>query len=47
MSTKNLTNQEAIEKIKELSEKAKICMFCTELDRFTKQFQTYGFAGNR
>lgn len=33
MSTENLTNQEAIKKIKELSEKARICMFCTELDR--------------
>lgn len=33
MSTKNLTNLEAIKKIQELSEKARICMFCTELDR--------------
>ena len=33
MSTQDLTNKEAIEKIKELSEKARICMFCTELDR--------------
>lgn len=33
MSTQDLTSQEAIEKIKELSEKARICMFCTELDR--------------
>ncbi len=33
MSTQNLTHLEAIKKIKELSEKAKICMFCTELDR--------------
>ena len=33
MSTQDLTSQEAIKKIKELSEKAKICMFCTELDR--------------
>ena len=33
MSTENLTNQEAEKKIKELSEKARICMFCTELDR--------------
>lgn len=33
MSTQHLTNQEAIKKIKELSEKAKICMFCTELDK--------------
>lgn len=33
MSTENLTNQEAVKKIKELSEKARICMFCTELDR--------------
>jgi len=31
MSTENLTNTEAIKKIKELSENAKICMFCTEL----------------
>ena len=33
MSTQDLTSQEAIKKIKELSEKARICMFCTELDR--------------
>lgn len=33
MSTQHLTNEEAIKKIKELSEKAKICMFCTELDK--------------
>ncbi|WP_326983532.1 pyridoxamine 5'-phosphate oxidase family protein [Chryseobacterium sp. MYb264] len=32
MSTENLNHVEAIQKIKELSEKAKICMFCTELD---------------
>lgn len=32
MSTQNLTHLEAIKKIKELSEKARICMFCTELD---------------
>ncbi|MEN4760485.1 MULTISPECIES: pyridoxamine 5'-phosphate oxidase family protein [unclassified Chryseobacterium] len=32
MSTENLNHIEAIQKIKELSEKAKICMFCTELD---------------
>ncbi|SIT23162.1 General stress protein 26 [Chryseobacterium ureilyticum] len=32
MSTQNLTHLEAIRKIKELSEKAKICMFCTELE---------------
>jgi general stress protein 26 len=31
MSTENLTHLEAIKKIKELSESAKICMFCTEL----------------
>ncbi|KMQ68317.1 general stress protein [Chryseobacterium sp. FH2] len=31
MSTQNLTHQEAIKKIKELSESARICMFCTEL----------------
>lgn len=31
MSTKNLTHLEAIKKIQELSEKARICMFCTEL----------------
>ncbi|WP_027379345.1 pyridoxamine 5'-phosphate oxidase family protein [Chryseobacterium daeguense] len=32
MSTENLTQQDAIKKIKELSESAKICMFCTELE---------------
>jgi len=32
MSTENLNHKEAIQKIKELSESAKICMFCTELD---------------
>ncbi|MDQ1096257.1 MULTISPECIES: pyridoxamine 5'-phosphate oxidase family protein [Chryseobacterium] len=33
MSTENLTHADAIKKIKELSENAKICMFCTELDK--------------
>ncbi|UOE39352.1 pyridoxamine 5'-phosphate oxidase family protein [Chryseobacterium oryzae] len=32
MSTENLNSREAVKKIKELSEKAKFCMFCTELD---------------
>lgn len=32
MSTENLSQKEAIEKIKELSEKAKFCMFCTNLE---------------
>lgn len=32
MSTKNLNQEEAAKKLKELSEKARICMFCTELD---------------
>ncbi|WP_312089550.1 pyridoxamine 5'-phosphate oxidase family protein [Chryseobacterium sp.] len=32
MSTENLNSREAAKKIKELSEKAKFCMFCTELD---------------
>ncbi|AZA76547.1 general stress protein [Chryseobacterium sp. G0186] len=32
MSTQNLTHLEAIKKIKELSENARICMFCTELE---------------
>ena len=32
MSTENLNSIEAVKKIKELSEKAKFCMFCTELD---------------
>lgn len=32
MSTENLTRQDAVEKLKELSEKARICMFCTQLD---------------
>ncbi len=31
MSTENLSLQEAVKKLKELSEKARICMFCTEL----------------
>lgn len=33
MSTENLTQQKAIEKLKELSESARICMFCTELEQ--------------
>lgn len=33
MSTENLTHQDAIKKIKDLSESAKVCMFCTELDK--------------
>lgn len=33
MSTENLTHTEAVKKIKELSESARICMFCTELDK--------------
>ena len=32
MSTENLTNIDAIKKIKELSEEARICMFCTDLE---------------
>ncbi len=32
MSKENLTSEEAIKKLKELSEDAKFCMFCTELD---------------
>lgn len=32
MSTENLSHVEAIKKIKELSEKAGICMFCTDLE---------------
>lgn len=32
MSTENLTHLEAIKKIKELSEKARICMFATDLE---------------
>lgn len=32
MSTENLNNAEAVKKIKELSERAKICMFCTNLE---------------
>ncbi|UZT98397.1 pyridoxamine 5'-phosphate oxidase family protein [Chryseobacterium fluminis] len=32
MSKENLTHLEAIKKIKELSENAKVCMFCTELE---------------
>lgn len=31
MSKENLSNTEALEKLKELSEKARICMFCTDL----------------
>ncbi len=31
MSTENLTDTEAIKKLKELSERAGVCMFCTEL----------------
>lgn len=32
MSTENLSHDDAVKKIKELSEDARICMFCTELD---------------
>ena len=32
MSTENLQQAEAIKKLKELSEKARICMFCTDLE---------------
>ncbi|QBO57273.1 pyridoxamine 5'-phosphate oxidase family protein [Chryseobacterium salivictor] len=32
MSTENLNQKEAIEKLKKLSESARICMFCTDLD---------------
>lgn len=32
MSTENLNHTEAVKKIKELSEKAKFCMFCTQLE---------------
>ncbi|OCK50088.1 general stress protein [Chryseobacterium sp. CBo1] len=32
MSTENLIHSEAVKKIKELSEKAKFCMFCTNLE---------------
>lgn len=33
MSTENLNHQKAVEKLKELSESARICMFCTELEK--------------
>ncbi len=33
MSTENLSRTDAVKKIKELSEKAKFCMFCTELEK--------------
>lgn len=33
MSTENLDHQKAVEKLKELSESARICMFCTELEK--------------
>lgn len=32
MSTKNLSREEALEKLKELTEKARVCMFTTNLD---------------
>lgn len=32
MSTENLNSTEAIKKLKELSESARICMFCTDLE---------------
>jgi hypothetical protein len=38
MSTENLTHTEAIKKIKELSENARICMFCTELEQLPINF---------
>lgn len=31
MSTENLNNKEGIEKLKDLAEKARVCMFCTDL----------------
>ncbi|SFH84589.1 pyridoxamine 5'-phosphate oxidase family protein [Halpernia frigidisoli] len=33
MSTENLDHQKAVDKLKELSESARICMFSTELDK--------------
>ncbi|RZM19503.1 MAG: general stress protein [Pedobacter sp.] len=33
MSVQNLSKEEGVKKLKELSEKASICMFCTELDK--------------
>lgn len=33
MSTQNLNQQEALNKLKELSEKARTCMFCTKLNQ--------------
>ena len=42
MSTQDLTSQEAIKKIKELSEKARICIFCTELDRLPNNSRQMG-----
>ena len=33
MSTENLHNKDAVKKLKELSESARTCMFCTELDK--------------
>ena len=33
MSTENLNNKKAIEKLKELAEDARICMFCTDLSK--------------
>jgi len=32
-TTENLNNQEAIQKLKELAESARVCMFCTDLDQ--------------
>ena len=32
MSTENLSQKEAIETLKKISESARICMFCTDLD---------------
>ncbi|HCN10923.1 MAG TPA: general stress protein, partial [Chryseobacterium sp.] len=32
MSTENLSQKEAIAKLKELSESARMCMFCTNLE---------------
>ena len=37
MSTENLTQAEAAKKLKELSEKAGTCMFCTDLETLPAQ----------
>ncbi|WP_312076721.1 pyridoxamine 5'-phosphate oxidase family protein [Chryseobacterium sp.] len=42
MSTENLMHDDAVKKIKELSEKAKFCMFCTDLGKLPNNSRPMG-----